>query len=57
MDKVDEKDRILHAKGIPQSSVGAPLSLIVANEQRVVLAYYAESIDPSWDLGMAFRDS
>lgn len=49
MYEVDEKDRVVTLEGIPQSSVGAPLPLIVANEGRPVLAYYMESTDPSWD--------
>ena len=49
MYEVDEKDRVVALKGIPQSSIGAPLPLIIANEQRVVLAYYADSTDPGWD--------
>lgn len=49
MYEVDEKDRVVTLEGIPQSSVGAPLPLVIANEQRVVLAYYIETTDPSWD--------
>jgi hypothetical protein len=49
MYEVDEKDRVVTLKDIPRSSVGAPLPLIIANEQRVLLAYYVNSTDPSWD--------
>jgi hypothetical protein len=49
MYQVDEKDHVVTLEGIPQSSVGAPLPLILANEGRIVLAYYMESTDPSWD--------
>ena len=49
MYEVDDQDRVVMLEDIPQSSVGAPLPLIVANEQRVVLAYYVHSADPSWD--------
>ena len=49
MYEVDEKDRVVTLQGIPQCSVGAPLPLIVANEGRIVLAYYKESINPSWN--------
>jgi hypothetical protein len=48
MYEVDEKDRVVTLEGVPQSSVGAPLPLIIANEGRVVLAYYMESTEP-WD--------
>jgi hypothetical protein len=49
MYEVDGSDRVVTLEGIPQSSVGAPLPLILANEQRVVLAYYINTTDPSWD--------
>src|SRR5215469_2094854 len=49
MYEVDQKDQVVTLEGIPQSSVGAPLPLIVANEGRIVLAYYMDSTDPSWD--------
>ena len=49
MYEVDEKDRVATLEGIPQSSVGAPLPLVIANEQRVVLAYYMNSTDRTWD--------
>jgi hypothetical protein len=46
--EVDAKDRVAALEGIPQSSVGAPLPLIVADEHRVVLAYCIESRPPGW---------
>jgi hypothetical protein len=49
MYEVDKNDRVVTLEDIPQSSVGAPLPLILANEQRVVLAYYINATDPSWD--------
>jgi len=49
MYEVDENDRVVALEGVPQSSVGAPLPLILANDQRVVLAYYINTTDPSWD--------
>jgi len=49
MYEVDENDRVVTLEGIPQSSAGAPLPLILANEQRVVIAYYINTTDPSWD--------
>lgn len=49
MYEVDEKDRVVVVESVPQSSVGAPMPLIIANERRVVLAYYIDSTDSSWD--------
>jgi hypothetical protein len=49
MYQVDEKDRVIPLDNLPQSSVGAPLPLILAGEHRTILAYYVENHDPSWD--------
>lgn len=49
MYEVDEEDRVVALEGIPQSSIGAPMPLIIANEGRVVLTYYIATSDPSWD--------
>jgi hypothetical protein len=40
MYEVDNQDRVLRLEGVPQSSVGAPIPLVLADENRVVLAYY-----------------
>jgi hypothetical protein len=48
MYEVDEKDRVVVLEGVPRSSVGAPLPLIMANEERVVLAYCMTQTD-LWD--------
>jgi hypothetical protein len=50
MYEVDEKDRVLQLEGVPQSSIGAPLPLIISNEHLVILAYYMASTEP-WDGG------
>ena len=49
MYQVDEKDRVIPLDDLPQSSVGAPIPLVIANEHRTVLAYYLEDQDPLWD--------
>ena len=49
MYSVDQKDRVEELRDVPQSSVGAPLPAVVADEHRVFLAYLVEAIDPSWD--------
>jgi hypothetical protein len=48
MYEVDEKDRVVVLDGIPQSSPGAPEPMIIADERRVVLAYYVHSAE-LWD--------
>ena len=49
MYSVDENDRVHELRDVPQSSVGAPLPAVIANEQRVYLAYLVEARDPEWD--------
>ena len=49
MYSVDGKDRVLPLADVPQSSVGAPLPLVVATEQALALGYLVEQRDPSWD--------
>jgi hypothetical protein len=34
---------------LPQSSVGAPLPHVLADEHRLVIAYVVQSSDPAWD--------
>lgn len=46
---VDGQDEVVALVGVPQSSVGAPLPFVVADEHRVVLAYYLEETSPDWD--------
>jgi hypothetical protein len=49
MYEVDDKDEVVDLVGVPQSSVGAPLPFVVADEHRVVLAYYLQETAPDWD--------
>ena len=48
MYEVDERDRVLPLQGIPQSSTGAPLPFVIADEHHIVLAYYMADQD-RWD--------
>lgn len=43
MYEVDERDRVAPLEGVPQSSTGAPLPLIMADDWRVILGYYMAS--------------
>jgi hypothetical protein len=54
MYEVDGKDRVVEIADAPQSSVGAPLPVVVAADGHVSLAYLAEVSDPAWD-GTAVR--
>ena len=49
MYSVDEKDAISPLPDVPQSSTGAPLPAILADEQRLLLAYLLGRHDPDWD--------
>jgi hypothetical protein len=49
MYEVDERDRVEPLEGVPQSSVGAPIPFLMADEHRVVLAYYMQVREPGWD--------
>lgn len=42
MYSVDERDRVLELKDVPQSSVGAPMPIVLSNEHRVLLGYIME---------------
>jgi hypothetical protein len=45
---VDERDDVSFLEGIPPSSAGAPLPLVVATELGLAVAYLAEHAEP-WD--------
>jgi hypothetical protein len=47
--EVDERDRVVELRDVPQSSIGAPIPCVLADEHRVILAYYIEEPDPDWD--------
>jgi hypothetical protein len=49
MYEVDGRDRVTELVGVPQSSVGAPIPLVISDEHRVVLAYYVQEAEPDWD--------
>ncbi len=43
------RDRVEELTTAPQSDVGAPLPVVVADEHRVLLAYLVSEPDPNWD--------
>lgn len=50
MYSVDERDKVIEIRTVPQSSVGAPLPIILSDEYRILLAYIIEgSPDSSLD--------
>ena len=49
MYEVDERDEVVPLEGVPQSSIGAPIPFVIADEHRTVLAYCLENGSPDWD--------
>ena len=49
MYSVDGLDRVVELENVPQSSVGAPLPLVLSDEQKILLAYIVQNTPPDWD--------
>jgi hypothetical protein len=49
MYEVDQHDRVIELKSVPQSSVGAPIPVLLAGEHDVLLAYYLQDAPAGWD--------
>ncbi len=49
MYSVDERDEVIELGDLPQSSVGAPLPTVVANEQSTAVAFYLQNTPAGWD--------
>ena len=46
---VDRRDRVVELIGVPQSSVGAPLPIVMSDEHRLLLAYIVQDTPVGWD--------
>jgi len=46
---VDDKDAVVPLNDVPQSSVGAPIPCVLAEERTVVVAYYLQNSPPGWN--------
>lgn len=46
---VDHSDTVRPLAGFPQSSIGAPIPLVIASEQALFIAFYLDGRDPDWD--------
>ncbi len=49
MYEIDDKDQVIELKNVPQSSVGAPIPVVLAGEFEVMLTYYLQDIPKDWD--------
>ena len=45
----DERDKVIELENVPQSSVGAPLPLVLSDEYKILLAYIVQDTPPNWD--------
>ena len=48
MYQVDEKDKVIELKDIPQSSVGAPLPIVLSDEHKTLITYLLQD-EPNWN--------
>ena len=46
---IDDLDTVRPLPDLPQSSVGAPIPYVLADEHAVVVAFYVQSTPPGWD--------
>src|SRR5947209_6009447 len=46
---VDQKDRVVELTDLPQSSVGAPIPIVLSDEFTTVVAYYVKETQLAWD--------
>jgi hypothetical protein len=49
MYEVDRHDKVVALEGVPQSSIGAPLPVVVADELRLFLIYLVQITELDWD--------
>lgn len=49
MYEVDEKDQVVELEDVPQSSIGAPIPVLISEEGKVVLAFYLKNTPVGWD--------
>lgn len=50
MYSVDERDRVIELKNVPQSSIGAPMPVVLSDETIILLAYFIQE-KPSNQMG------
>jgi hypothetical protein len=51
---IDERDRVIELKDVPQSSVGAPLPIVLSDESTIVVGYIIQDSSRAWN-GTALR--
>jgi len=46
---INERDHVVELGNVPQSSVGAPLPIVLSDEHKILLAYVVEDTSPDWN--------
>jgi hypothetical protein len=46
---VDGRDKVVELENVPQSSVGAPLPIVLSDEHKILLAYIVQDTPADWD--------
>ena len=49
MYEVNHLDKVIELKDIPQSSIGAPIPIVLAGEHDVLITYYLQDTPDDWD--------
>lgn len=49
MYQIDEKDKVIELQNVPQSCTGAPMPIVLSDEQKVLLAYLLQQDRIDWD--------
>lgn len=49
MYSVDDRDRVVELQDVPQCETGAPLPLVLADDNHLLLGYLISKPDPNWD--------
>ena len=56
MYEVDERDRVVPLEGVPRSTTGSPEPLLIADDSRLVLAYYCLRSTPILEVSPKMAD-
>ncbi len=48
MYQVDERDEVVELRDVPQSSVGAPLPIVLSDEYKILIAYLLQETPENW---------
>lgn len=49
MYSIDERDKVVKLENVPQSSIGAPMPIVLSDEDKILLAYMVEAKPSDWE--------